>query len=247
MKLTVDTQTGSRDLIAPLRRAGAKVTETILPFGDVAIAGRGPDGRPVSVGVEFKTLADAAQCMHTGRLVGHQLPGMFDMYEMRWLLIEGASPLRTDAILFAHVVAQRRIVVTYSQFNRWLLSLQTLTNLKIARTSSRNESIAWLMDLAAWWEKPWSEHDALEQFKGKQSPIIEAGNAITLTKPGLLRRVAAEIGGIGWKKAVAVESAFASVRDMADADVEEWRAALGLGPKAQLPARIVEQITRRMR
>ena len=87
--ILVDYRQGSQELIAPLKRLGLPVDETTLEFGDVAFEGRGIKGAPVSIGVEVKKLPELVASLRSGRLQGHQLPGMCQSYDYRWLLIEG--------------------------------------------------------------------------------------------------------------------------------------------------------------
>ena len=87
--ILVDYRQGSQELIAPLKKLGLPVDETTLEFGDVAFQGRGVKGAPVSIGVEVKKLPELVASLRSGRLQGHQLPGMCQTYDYRWLLIEG--------------------------------------------------------------------------------------------------------------------------------------------------------------
>ena len=87
--ILVDYRQGSQELIAPLKNLGLPVDETTLEFGDVAFQGRGVKGAPVSIGVEVKKLPELVASLRSGRLQGHQLPGMCQTYDYRWLLIEG--------------------------------------------------------------------------------------------------------------------------------------------------------------
>jgi hypothetical protein len=86
--LQVDTRTGSAPYIEPLRAAGLPVEPAVLDAGDVAILGRGPGGAPTRVGIEIKQWDDVLMCVRSGRFAD-QLRRMRDLYEVRWLLIEG--------------------------------------------------------------------------------------------------------------------------------------------------------------
>ena len=72
----VDSRIGSKDLAAPLTRLGLPAELTTLPFGDIAFEGQGDDRGPLTVGIEFKVLTDLVQSLRSGRLVGHQVPGL---------------------------------------------------------------------------------------------------------------------------------------------------------------------------
>ena len=59
--------------------------------------------------------------------------------------------------------------------------------------------------------------------------------------PNLVRRVAAQLEGIGWEKSAAVATRFATVLDMVVATEKEWQAVPGVGKT--LAARAVQQLT----
>ena len=85
----IDSRVGSAPLEKPLRAAGLDVELTTLPFGDLAFQGRGEKSAPVDIGIEFKMLGECIGSMRTGRLQGHQAPGIAASYDFRWLLIQG--------------------------------------------------------------------------------------------------------------------------------------------------------------
>ena len=83
--LLVDRRAGSGPLLQPLLDAGVKAQHCLLPFGDFAWTSK--EGH--SIGVEYKTLGDLISSIRSGRLTGHQLPGMRAMYDYSILLVEG--------------------------------------------------------------------------------------------------------------------------------------------------------------
>ena len=83
--ILVDKRAGSGPLLQPLLDAGVKAQHCTLPFGDFAWTSK--EGH--SIGVEYKTLNDLISSIRSGRLTGHQLPGMRAMYDYSILLIEG--------------------------------------------------------------------------------------------------------------------------------------------------------------
>lgn len=90
--ILVDYRDGSKELIAPLKKAGLPVRESDLPAGDVAFAGRGVKGAPLMIGIEYKKLPDLAQSLRTNR-INEQLKKMRDIeqdgFDHCWLFIEG--------------------------------------------------------------------------------------------------------------------------------------------------------------
>ena len=86
--MKVDTRAGSERLIDPLRTLGVLVEPGILPAGDVEFLGNGPEGRPMLVGVEHKTVEDAVACMRNGRFA-EQARAMREYFDVSWLCVEG--------------------------------------------------------------------------------------------------------------------------------------------------------------
>jgi ERCC4-type nuclease len=204
------------------RRVPAELTT--LRFGDVAIVGHGPDG-PITIGVERKRITDLWGSLTSGRLAGHQLTGLIDEYRYRWLLVEGPYREREDGLI---EVPQgrgewRRLSVLALDLEAWLLTLQLRGGLALWRTWDVHETVRFIAALHQWWTKPWDEH------AGHLALHTPPDSAI-LTRPKLIVRVAAELPGIGYKKAHRVSRKFQTVQEMANAEEGTWQEIDGIGP-----------------
>jgi ERCC4-type nuclease len=73
--------------------------------------------------------------------------------------------------------------------------------------------------------KEWRQHHSHEGFYKQPT-----AGPLSLTKPSLVRRVAAEVQGIGWEKSRDVERRFKSCIDMVLATDKEWMEIPGVGP-----------------
>jgi len=182
------------------------------------------------VGVELKSLRDLLSSIRSGRLAGRQLPGMVVQYSFCYLVIEGVW--RADASTGLLVELFRggwREVKLGSQRFFWrdvesmLTSLDTLTPVRIRRTRSRTETVQTLESLYRWWQKPWEEHGTLKVL---YSPAAQT--LFPLSHP-LVRRVAAQLPGVGWERSAAVAESFCSVAEMSAADEKRWRKVPGIG------------------
>jgi len=230
---------GSADLLDHLKPLGVACELTTLPFGDVALVGRGEGERPVPVGIEVKTVGDLLNSMTTGRLAGHQLPGLLASYEWVWLLVEGVyRPDPASGILqtlkggaWAPMTTGPRRYM-YRDLESFLLTLVVRAGLHVQRTHGRGETARWLAALDAWWGKAWDEHKSHHALHHKASVRPR-----TFVPPSLLRRIAAELPGVGWERSGAVAEKFRSVREMVVAGEAEWREVEGIGKK--LSAQIV--------
>jgi len=226
----LDPRAGSKNLEAPLKEIGVPVVMEQLVAGDAAFTGRGPGERPVSIGVEYKTLSDVLQCIVSGRFADVQLPGMKQAYEVSWLLIEGIwrpgpeGELHTFAFGKWQSAPWTQRVWRMVDLNHWLTTMEVIGGVNIARSASRAESAFWLKSLYTWWTaKQWDDHNSHRQLK---APAID--NPFGRHVP-LVERVAACLPGIGPKRALAVAERFGSVLALANADVEAWEEIEGVG------------------
>lgn len=110
--LLIDDRAGSKELVkyAPLDQRGVLCH---LEFGDVAIAGKGPGGKAVKVGVEMKSLADMVASLQSRRLQQVQVPGMEREYDERWLLTYGEYREDEEGmveVLVDHLVPARKVI-----------------------------------------------------------------------------------------------------------------------------------------
>lgn len=243
--IVVDDRAGSRELIAYLH--GLPSVLGRLEYGDISFLGWGPEGRPVPVGIEYKTLGDVLKCVTDGRFAGHQLPGLISSYEDVWLLVEGKwRPDMNTGILQtlghhryqdAHVGDRR---FTYRELDSWLMTMAIKGGIRVRTAQDTIEAAQFIRDLYMWWTQDggWNRHKSHLAFDNSDAGDWRAGrNALglqdraNLVKPGLVRRMAKELPGVGWDKSKAVASRFKTVREMAAATRSQWREIDGIGKK----------------
>lgn len=228
--MRVDIRAGSGPLIPLLQRRGVREVEAaILYAGDIAIDGRGPEGRPISVGIEYKKLGDMLQCIDNGRFVGHQLPAMLDCYEVVWLVVEGIwreniqgileaprgqtwSPIRSGT---GHAMA--------SSLVGFLMTMEQKVGIRVMRTGTQSQTLDWLFHLNKWWtSKSFEEHRAHLAFDNSQALAL-------IQRPTLVRRLAKELPGVGMGKSGPVAHHFPTALDMVAAGPGEWASIEGIG------------------
>ena len=160
----LDSRVGSKDLLDPMRRFGIPVELTTLDYGDATWLGKGPDG-PLPVGVELKTIGDLLSSLVSGRLTGHQIPGMVQQYHQVWLVVEGmVKPDRETGELQQFrgsgwrpiELGRRRF--TYHDFSAFLATLETKAGVHVRQTEGRWETACLLASLYRWWQKDWESH-----------------------------------------------------------------------------------------
>lgn len=235
--ITLDDRAGSGELYNLLRSRSLPIKLGRLTFGDLAFLGNGPDGCPVPIGVEVKSINDVLTCITNGRFAGTQLPGLVATYEVYWLLVEGIW--RCDPSSGVLQVLKRRDWVDagfgqrrfmYRDLQTWLLTLQQKAGLRVVTVSNWTEAAHWISTLYNWWtNKEWEEHRAhLAMDSSGGDWMLDRA---LLVRPTLCRRVAAQLPGIGAGKSEAVANYFGTTKAMVEASETEWRLVQGIGPK----------------
>jgi ERCC4-type nuclease len=165
----VDRRIGSADLADPLEAMGLPVERDEngalpeLAYGDIAFTGKGNDDALVSVGIELKKLPDLISSLRTGRLSGHQLPGLLAAYDYTFLLVEGTW--RPDAK--GRIAVPRRYTqwstlpgMPVSEMEKRLLTLDLMGGLRIRHTGSRACTLHFIANLYRWFtDKSMDRHN----------------------------------------------------------------------------------------
>lgn len=228
---------GSHGLWDDLKRTDIELMQGKLDGGDLFFLGKGPGGKEVTVGVEFKKLPDLLSSLRSKRLQGHQL---FEMqpYDFRFLLIEGEW--RHDDEGFITIRRFRRGQkpswcrapgsFRAAELDKTLLGLVLRAGIVVKETTTRTESIRWIQSLYRnFTDMEWDEHTS---HTGVHRPTS------ALVKPSRFVDFVAGIPNVGLKRAKAVESFFknphsgkASPRRAIAARAGVWREIDGFGSK----------------
>lgn len=219
----VDKRQGSIELVVPLQTRGVSVEITTLEYADACFIGHGPGGHDVLVGIERKTIRDLLQSMTSGRLSGHQLPGLVQHYAYRWLLVEGRYRESADGFVeIPWKTGWETVRVTYSAVESFLLTVGLKAGVTVQRTYDLRGSAAWLALLHQWWTgKAWKEHRS-------HLALHQPSDQGLWSKPGLVHRMAAQLPGIDEKAAVVAQH-FRTVSEMVQASEGAWRQIPGIG------------------
>lgn len=220
--ISVDRRTGSAELYTPLQRFKVPVQLDTLTFGDLAFVGNGKAGE-VLVGVERKRIRDLLDSFTSGRLSGHQLPGLVEMYAYRWLVVEGPyRPTEDGYIEIPRGGTWEKVRLKYAALEAYLLTLELKGGVALRRTYTIDETCAWVAQLYHWWTaKEWKEHRS-------HLALHQTSEVAAWTKPNLVHRIAAVLPGID-ETAVMVARTFKTPLEMAIADEADWRRVPGIG------------------
>jgi ERCC4-type nuclease len=237
--ILIDDRVGSRELAPLLRARGASVELARLDSADFAWQGNGPDGM-VLVGVERKTIGDLLSCIVSGRLK-EQLVTMHETYQERWLLVEGRYREGASGVLeilhhncWTQVPWGKRVWM-YSTVEGFLLTLIVQGGMLVKNVEDLAQSASWLRRHYGWWQGAYNDHGSLHTFHVER-PVDQ----VALVRPGLVRRMAKELDGIGWDKSIPISRHFRTPLEMCMAGEKEWRSIEGIGKK--LAASIVRML-----
>lgn len=204
---------------------------TRLESGDAMLLGHGPADSTVLVGIEVKSIYDLIASINTGRLQATQLPAMIAAYDVRWLLYYGTHRAGRDGALEigkGHNWRRHRLgsrSVPYGYLHALLFDLAAV-GMSVACVASEADAAAWLACLYRWWTKPWSAHRGLHTFDNSRNLSLMPGMD---DATWMRARIAAQLPGIGFERAVAVAAHFSTVGAMLTATESEWARVPGIG------------------
>lgn len=225
--LLVDTRAGSKELIDPLHRLKLPVQEAFLEFGDLAFVGRGPGGEDKFIGIEYKKLPDLVSSIRSGRLQGHQMPGMRDTFDMSYLLIEGELQYDDQGVLlkrvgrssWARMPGQMRVGELLKRVNVLHLCGGLIPiwahNKKLAVTMLE-------MLYRTWTDCNLDEH----------SSHLEIYHPPTLVPVSQFRRTVSTLPGVGFEWSRAAEVRFCNLYNATTGCADDWASLNGKDGKA---------------
>ena len=231
MTVLIDDRAGSKELVLhpPLDKIGELCR---LDSADVMIVGKGPD-EAMLIGVEVKSMSDLISSISTGRLQATQIPAMLEEYDVSWLLHYGRyRPCSVTGNL--QVLGKNNAWKNYKLGSRLVpygyieSMLNTIVGLgiKVKRVATYYEAAQWIGILYRWWQKDWKKHKGMRAFDNSRNlgllPHMNQGQA-------LRAKVAAQLPGVGFERALAAAKHFTSVEQMILADPSEWAAIPGIG------------------
>lgn len=197
-KLKVDGATGSAELIAPLQKMGLPAEKDHLPYGDLAFMGRGEEGTPLFIGIEFKKLGELVGSLRTGRFQGHQLIGMVNPesgFDRRYLLVEGFfhHDERGAAIVpRGRGVGELKGAPNAVALEQELLNICTRGGVTLVDRATRRDCLRWILACYRYWtDKDLDEHKshlamyAPDIDKALFTPPTDFRKALAVTLPGI--------------------------------------------------------------
>jgi len=238
LTILIDDRSGSAELyhIFP---SGVPIELRRMEFGDFAFLGNGGDG-PTFIGIERKAVRDLLNSITTGRLSGHQLVGLLDTYSWVYLIVEGMWRFNpTNGLLEDRrgnswcpiSLGSRRFMAR--EMLGYLNTLAVRAGVIVLYSKDKMETVHIIVSIYRWWQKEWKDHSS--HLARNKIPI-----KVSLVRPSMVRRMAAELPGVGWGKSAAVAERFPNMVELAGATIKEWSSIPGIGKK--LSQKIVKSL-----
>ena len=222
-----------------IRALGSLALPLPIIIGDCCFSGIGENEQSILVVVERKKIGDICQCINDGRYLAQAQTAKTLGADVLCLIVEGRVRSNPDDGLLevpvwginprtmkrAEIWQPVKPTMTYSRFDQYLTELDYLAGIIVKRSADVKETAVIIKALWVNFQTAPSGHNSLHQIY--EQPLGQ----VLLVKPNLVRRVAKELGNIGWVRSKAVSEHFRSVREMVGAGVEEWREIDGIGKK----------------
>ena len=193
-----------------------------IPHGDFVFRSSSQDGEPrYHVCGERKKPMDLVNCINDGRHI-QQVRRAYDAGFSHYFLVvacisrqgpdTGEFEYRTGTNWTRTSMAWTRVMAYLNQLS-YLMGVHVYWSNGIRQTAEIVRSIHSFFQV--------NEHQSLKKFHAPDSSLLSA--------PSLIREVASKLPGIGWERSLAIEEKFNSIRDMINADEQQWQEVDGIG------------------
>lgn len=221
--ILVDPATGSGELLPVIQKFSVPCKLEPLPFGDVCFTGNGPKGT-IGIGIERKKIHDILACINDARFSGHQLPGLLNMYKVRYLYIEQFFYPNSDGMLRQSIDGSyfflRKPPTQYDRLYRYLLSVN-LAGVSVIFTRDIYQTAYNICATYWYFQKEWDKHDSLKRTQDIFVPTADP-------HPPLVQKWAKCIDGVGDKLCTRAAQLFKTPYDLANADPSDWMMIPGI-------------------
>lgn len=218
----MDSRTGSAELAKYFTPYGIQPSLVHLDYGDFDFLGNGPKGQ-CAVVFERKRIEDLVQSMESGRLSGHQLPGMAQQYDYGYLIIEGSWRAGPDGQLEVNTRGHWHGSKMHTRaITNYIMGLALRAGLLPWKTFDQVETVRFVVDQYRMWnEKEWLEHKSHDVVYAPATPTSGFHLMTNYRKVSLAEKVAMQLPGLQDKARYAAER-FGTVKTVATANVEDW-------------------------
>jgi len=192
--ISISSAVGSRELL-PLFNESAKLAT--IPFADFIFCGFNGKENPI-IAIERKTVSDLTSSIISERLVGQQLPAMFDNAGTCYLMIEGKMECAKNG-----TVKGNYSKIAFDKLFKPLITLGEFLDLRIIYTFSEFDTVRKIEALYQYYKKPYSTHRSFFANHLNVPPVKKPISRITY-----LTRLLALIPFIGFVRASKISQQF---------------------------------------
>jgi hypothetical protein len=214
-----------KGLLEAIACFGLPLSIAHLDYGDLAIQ----SSNGWLIGYERKRLPDLISSMQDRRLSGHQLKGMWSIYDRVELVVEGLwRPGPNGEIEVAgrngwQTLYHRGSGVSFRQVDSYLYSQYERGGVPFWRTGSAIETAHLYASRYHWWQKDYDLHKSHDTIY-TNNPSQQRRGTVTVFngQPNAVTVMAAQIPGLD-AKSWSVGEYFESPFEMVTAGVSDWR------------------------
>lgn len=240
MDILIDPREGSKKFLNSFDGAQS----VLLDAGDMAFVGNGPDNVPWFIGIEHKQVADMVACIQSGRFTGTQLPRMMEMYNICFLVIEGAFHANKEDKLVTPWTPKKKgfsYGITYKAFDNFLNSISLFSYLNgtpciVKYAHDKQESVHIISDIYSYFQKDWGEHSTIVTPDSTKFSRIPNSIEMVLTEPGnadyptyILKKALFQIKGFSWDSAGRAANEFGTMEVALLAGQKDWESLDRIG------------------
>lgn len=229
----ITTAENDADLLPEFNRRVQGIARPVdIDYGDFSFFGVWEDSVNVRVSGDRKHLGDMLKCVDDGRYVHQIQRARAAGFDHLFLVLEAvyrASP--SDNIVQVKRGTHWVDAIPRTDHHRldtYLDELGVYAGVLVKRSHSLRETVEQVINLYLMFQAPPEQHSSLNRIWTPPRP--RAMDFLNRT-PSLVRRWAAELPGIGWKKSGMFDKEFNSAREMANASKERLMEMEGIGKK----------------
>ena len=218
----VTTAPNDKDLLTYL---GPMAVGAPIPYGDVLFQSKPDEETNKSeywICGERKKAMDLINCISDGRHIKQVRDAIGAGFEYYFLIVECIQRQGQDG-LFEYRTGNNwtRTSMSWSRVQGYLHQLHYLMGVQVLFSPSARATSETVKALFQFFQQGFDEHSSLKKFYSPQPAL--------LLNPSLIRSVANQLPGVGWERSIAIEGHFGSIRDMINADEDEWMKIPGIG------------------
>jgi ERCC4-type nuclease len=223
----VTSAANDRDL-APLFPPNSPVTETAIPFGDVAFYGLWQNSAKALFTFERKKIIGLAGDIETGRHLDQirRANEVTHQTVVQYLIVEGHyREGRFGTLETLHDGSWRDAHFSYRWFQSYLDEIELYTGVHVVYTTSPSHTVSTIMRYYTLTRQAPDSHSVLKTFYKRPTPAFDW----SVTRPSFVRRVYRELDHVDWVRSGLLEARFHDLPSLYEAGTRDLKEVNGIG------------------